>query len=72
MRGNPYAWFALSAVCFASMIELGTRDLGHEYTWFGMLSPQQSAWVRYGCFTIAALLVIAAFLNRKRDPPNLR
>ena len=72
MRPNPYKWFALSAVCFASMIEVGTRDLGHEYTWFGMLSPQQSAWVRYCAFTIAALLVIAAFVYRKRGPPSPR
>jgi hypothetical protein len=70
MRLNPYAWFALGAVCFALITELGTRDLGHEFTFFHTLSPQQSAWVRYGVYTVAALLVVAAIVYRKRGPPK--
>jgi len=72
MRRNPYAWFAFSAVCFAFTIEVGTRDLGHEFTWFNMLSQQQSAWARYCIFTIAALLVIVAIVYRRRGPPRPR
>jgi hypothetical protein len=72
MRPNRYAWFAFSAVCLALVLEVGTRDLGHEFTWFNKLSEQQSAWVRYGVFTIAALLLIAAFVYRRRGPPRPR
>jgi hypothetical protein len=72
MQRNPYAWFALSAVCFAFLIEVGTQDLGHEFTWFNMLSQQQSALVRYCASTVAALLVVAAFVYRKRGPPRPR
>jgi hypothetical protein len=72
MRRNPYAWFAFGAICIAFMIEVGTRDLGHEFTWFNRLSQQQSVWVRYGVFTIAALLVISAFVHRKRGAPRPR
>jgi hypothetical protein len=72
MHRNPYAWFAVVAVCFAFAIEVGTRDLGHELTWFNRLSPDQSAWVRYCAFTVAALLVIAAFVHRKRGQPESR
>jgi hypothetical protein len=72
MRRNPYAWFAFSVVCLAFIIEVGTLDLGREFTWFGKLSQQQSAWVRYCVFTVAALLVIAAFVYRRRSPPRSR
>jgi hypothetical protein len=71
-KRNPYAWFAFSAVCFAVMLEVGTWDLGREFTWFNKLSQQQSAWVRYCILTIAALLVVAAFVYRRRDPPRPR
>jgi hypothetical protein len=69
---NPYALFAPSAVCLAFMIEVGTLDLGREFTWFGKLSQQQSAWVRYCVFTVAALPVIAAFVYCKRGSPRSR
>ncbi len=72
MRRNPYAWLAFSAVCLAFVIEVGTLDLGHEFTWFNELSQQQSAWVRYCVFTIAALLVVAALVYRSRSPRRPR
>jgi hypothetical protein len=72
MRRNPYALFALGAICIALLLEVGTLDLGHEFTWFGKLSLQQSAWVRYCVFTVAALFVIAAFVYRKRGSPRSR
>jgi hypothetical protein len=72
MRRNPYIWFALVAVCFAFTIEVGTRDLGHELTWFNRLSPEQSAWVRYCAITVAALLIIASFVHRKRGQAGPR
>jgi H+/Cl- antiporter ClcA len=72
MRRNPYALFALGAVCFALVIEVGTLDLGHEFTWFGKLSQQQGAWVRYCVFTLATLLVIAALVYRSRSSARSR
>ena len=72
MRRNPYAWFAFCAVCLAVIMEVGARDLGHEFTWFDAFSQQQSAWIRYGVFTVAALLVIAAFAYGKRGRPSSR
>jgi hypothetical protein len=70
MRRSPYFWFAFGAVGLALILEVGTRDLGHEFTWFNMLSQQQSAWVRYCVFTVAALLVVAVFVHRRRVPPG--
>jgi len=72
MRRNPYAWFGFAAACFAFTLEIGTRDLGHELTWFHLLAPEQSAWVRYSAFAAAALLIIAAFVYRKRGQPGRR
>lgn len=69
MRRNPCIWLAIVAVCLAAALEAATRDLGHELTWFNRLSPEQSACVRYSAFTVAALLVIAAFVYRKRALP---
>jgi hypothetical protein len=72
MRRNPYIWFAFGAVGLALICELGTRDLGHEFTWFNMLSQQQSAWVRYCVFSVAVLLTVAAIVHRRRVPPGSR
>ena len=61
MLGSPLARCVLSF-----LIKVGTRDLAHEFTWLNVLSQQQSAWLRYCVFTVAALLVVAAFVYRKR------
>jgi hypothetical protein len=72
MQRNPYKWLAFGAVCLAFVFEVGTWSLGHEFTFFGKLSQQESAWVRYVVFTLAALLVIAALVYHVRRSPRLR
>ncbi|HEY2782363.1 MAG TPA: hypothetical protein VGN12_14250 [Pirellulales bacterium] len=66
MKRNPYVVLAIGAVTLAFLFEVGTRDLGHEFTFFGKLSQGQSAWVRYCVLTVAALLVVAAFVYHRR------
>ena len=72
MQSNPYKWPAFVALCLAFVFEVGTWSLGHEFTFFGKLSQEESAWVRYVVFTLAALLVIAALVFHFRRAPKAR
>ena len=72
MQTNPYKWLAFSAVSLAFVFEVGTWSLGHEFTFFGKLSQEESAWLRYAVFTLAALLVIAALVFHIRRSPKAR
>jgi hypothetical protein len=72
MKHSPLAAFAVGAVALAFVVEIGTLNLGHEFTWFGHVPPAESAWIRYCVLTAAILLVVAAVIYRKRGSTRAR
>src|SRR5450755_4424879 len=52
MKRDPFLVLAILAFSFFLFVEVGTVDLGHEFTWFGRLSQLQSATVRYALLAI--------------------
>jgi hypothetical protein len=65
MRRYRLTVVAIAAVCLSSMFELATLDLGHELTWFGHLSQEVSAWLRYCLFTGTTVLVVPSVIYRR-------
>jgi hypothetical protein len=67
MKVRLFGLLALLTTIGAALVEIGTLDLGHELTWFGSLTPVQSAWVRH-FFTAAAISsIVVALLSRGRN-----
>jgi hypothetical protein len=72
MKRDPFLVLAILAFSFFLFVEVGTVDLGHEFTWFGGLSRPQSAMVRYALLAIfisSAALTALRHFKRKRSGP---
>jgi hypothetical protein len=54
--------FAIAAVFLSAAIELATLDLGHELSWFGHLSHEASAWLRWCLIAGTTVLVVASVI----------
>jgi hypothetical protein len=72
MKRDPFLVLAILAFSFFLFVEVGTVDLGHEFTWFGGLSQQQSALVRHALLAIfissAALTALRHFKRKPSGP----
>jgi hypothetical protein len=66
MKRNPFLLLAIMSLFLFVVVEVGTLDLGHEMTYFGTLSQQQSGWVRYMLLFIAVCLFVAAASRHRR------
>ena len=63
MKRDPFLVLAILSFSFFLFVEVGTMDLGHEFTWFGRLSQPQSATVRYA---LLAIFISSAVLTALR------
>jgi hypothetical protein len=73
MKRDPFLVLAILAFSFFLFVEVGTMDLGHEFTWFGRLSPPQSTIVRYALLAIfisSAALTALRHFTRKPSGQN--
>ena len=66
MKRNPFLVSAIVFFFLFVVVSVGTRDLGHEMTYFRMLSQLQSACVRYMLLFVAVCLFVAAALRNRR------
>jgi hypothetical protein len=66
MKRNPFLFSAIVSFFLFVVVEVGTRDLGHEMTYFRTLSQPQSVCVRYMLLFIAVCLFVAAASRNRR------
>ena len=66
MKWNPFLFLAIVSFFLFVVVAVGTRDLGHEITYFRTLSQPQSACVRYMLLFIAVCLFVATALRNRR------
>lgn len=64
---NLFVTAVILTVPLFLVVEIGTLAAGRELTWFGTLSPTQSAWVRHALLAVAAASVGCAIAFREKS-----
>jgi hypothetical protein len=73
MKRDPFLVLAILAFSFFLFVEVGTVDLGHEFTWFGRLSQSHSAMLRHALLAIfisSAAVTALRHFTRKPSGQN--
>jgi hypothetical protein len=71
MKRDPFLVLAILAFSFFLLVEVGTVDLGHEFTWFGRLSQAQGATVRHALLAIfISSAAVTALRHFTRKPSS--
>lgn len=73
MKRDPFLVLAILAFSFFLLVEVGTVDLGHEFTWFGRLSQSHSTLLRYALLAVfisSTALTALRHFTRKPSAQN--